>query len=241
MARVDEKFLIRAIEFFERGWTWQRVADNLGVTHRWLYRMRDKSIRQYPQFWLLYTDGQPGYWHEHIERARARSRYETHPCLDDWTDWEMKEVLGLYPSERFLYDADGNRIPKAIEEEPPNFDDIEELEAAAREPPRHPKPQGAVSINRTSSNDPPERLTGAPEQLSTAERERRHPRAHLSVNADLKPAWAKPRPTFIPIDSAEGTGDQELPDDMRMTVATQRLNYAERVHHGPMRVWDGSK
>lgn len=56
----------------------------------------------------------------------------------------------------------------------------------------------------------------------------RNPRAHLSVNAGLRPA--------VPLDRG-GMGKDEPPDTMRMRIGeVRRYSYAERVHHGPLTV-----
>lgn len=84
--------------------------------------------------------------------------------------------------------------------------DIAELRAFAREWANKPKRAGTAKVwGRHVPGDPPERITGPrpePPPMSLAEREWTHPRAHLSVNADLRkpdpppPAWAKPAPSL---------------------------------------------
>ncbi len=235
MPVLNEQTLLRCLEAFERGRTYEQVAkETLGASRRFLSRWCERSRSHGQAFYIIHR-GEVGWFHDFIDRIRSEHIYQTIEGYDDCDDDELEALTGS--RDRFLRDAAGNRIRRPVEAEP-EMDDIIELENMARVPPTRPTPEGRVAIGRVNvSSDPPERLTGRPERKTTAELERSHPRAHQSVNADLRPAWARPRPTFIAIDEA-GTGDQQLSEDFRMTMATQRLNFEERIHHGAMAVRD---
>jgi len=122
--------------------------------------------------------------------------------------------------------------------------DIAELRTFAKEWARRPKTAGRATIyGRPNPNDPPERVGGggqAEPPMSTADRERAHPRAHF-VDTDLKPAdppappWQKP----LPLDRG-GIGLQAPPEEGRMTVSTRSYTVAERIqYHGVLKVHDG--
>jgi hypothetical protein len=233
MVALNEATLLRALDAFEHGATYLQAAEAIGVSRRFLFRWAERSRVHDKGFFLIYK-GVPGYWHNFVERIRMEHVYLTLSEFDGMSDEEVEALTGS--RNRFVLDKNGNRIRRP-EEQPPDMSDIEELQAAARERPKHPTPDSPVHINRVShSGDPVEQITGQQPERSTAERERAHPRAYQDPNADLRPpVWAKPK--SIPIEGA-GLGHQGPPDTMRMTVATQTYSYNERVPHGPMSLRD---
>ena len=231
MAVLNTETLQHTLDLFRRGYTFQMVADALGSSRRMLFRWQARSRRLDPTFFLIDTaTGKPGRWHNHIETIRQECTYQTDPDFDGMSDDEVEALTGS--RNRFILDANGNRIRRPDEEEPP-MDDIDALEAAARESPKHPRPDGPVQIMRASNpNDPPERRTNAPPELSTAEKERRHVRAYQSPNADLRPpaprpAWAKPAPKLDAATIGSGVHGEPSPEG-RFTVATHSYTAAER-------------
>ncbi len=224
MVTVNDTTLVLVLEAFERGCTFQEAADIIGGSRRLLFRWMKRSRDHRPGFFMIYK-GRAGYWSDHVERVRQESFYQTDPDFADMSDDEVERLTGS--RNRFILDANGNRIRRPVEEPEP-LDDIEELSAMARRPPAHPTPDGPVQIMRASNpNDPPERRTNAPPELSTAEKERRHPRAYTDPNADLRPperpSWAKP----LRIDGP-GRGKQQPPEEGRFTIATHTVSAAER-------------
>ena len=233
MAALNENTLQRTLALFRQGLTFQLVADALGSSRRMLFRWKARSARHDHNFFMIDAkSGAPGYWHNHVDRILYHENiYQIDPEFADATDDEIESLTGS-KENRYLHDADGQRIKRADEPDEP-LDDIAALEAAAREPPKHPRPDGPVQIMRASNpNDPPERRTNAPPELSTAEKERAHPRAYQSPNADLRPpasrpAWAKPAPKLDAATKGQGVNG-EPPPEGRFTVATYTYSAAER-------------
>lgn len=198
--KFSEQTLIRVIEQIEAGGNLADAAAYVGTSDRLLRIWREKSRRHVPGFFLIYR-GMPGYFHAHIEAARERSGWMLDPEFADWSDNDFAAFDEPLES-RFLHDDDGNRIPRPpLEDDDGALDDIlAERERAAIEATREKrKADGRVTIyGRGRDDGPPERISGEPEELTQAEKERRHPRAHQSVNADLKPPnnpppWLKPK------------------------------------------------
>jgi len=224
MVALNEATLLRALDAFEHGATYQEAAEAIGVSRRFLFRWAERSRFHNQGFFLIYK-GVPGYWHNFVERIRMEQVYLTDPDFDGWSDDEVEALTGS--RNRFVLDKDGRKIRRPVEE-PPEFDDIEELRAQAKEAPKHPRPDAPVQINRVShAGDPVEQITGQQPERSTAERERMHPRAYQDPNADLRPparpSWAKPER----IDGA-GRGQQQPPEEGRFTISTMRYTAAER-------------
>lgn len=229
--KVCEATLLKCIAMFEIGATVQEVADAIGTSTRTLYRFREKSYRHSPLMHVIHPKKGPGYFWNFVVEARQEHAYEVEPDLIGLSRDELWSLFGR--TDVFKRDANGERIPRVEEpEEEPDLDDIEALREQARLEAERPKnkPNAPVFIGRVNSNDPPERRTGAPPEVSTAERERMNRRAYVSGNADLKPlapVWAKPAPALDV--ATRGRGEDGMPDPQgRFTVATKTLSIAER-------------
>ena len=101
-----------------------------------------------------------------------------------------------------------------------------------------------VEFDTTKDTHKVELLDAAPPGVNSNDPLLRHPRAHWSVNADLRPqlADAVEQGSRAGRIDGGGYGRQAPPmDPTRTTVATRRYSYAERVKFGPLRVHDGSK
>lgn len=84
-----------------------------------------------------------------------------------------------------------------------------------------------------------ELLDNAPPGVVASDPLLNHPRAHWSVNSDLRPqlADAVDRGTLGGRIDGGGYGRQAPPQDAtRSLVSTRRYSYSERVHTGPLRV-----
>lgn len=251
--KLDTESLMAVCDCLANGDSMEGAAQIVGCSRRLLYNLIEHSRealaadRPVSGETTLTTEakwtpyhfrwrGESGWFHEHV--LRARSPWQIDKSLNDCTDEELA-ALGI--EDRYLRDENGRKIPLGEEPEP-DMGDIVELREAAKVVPKNPRPLGApVEIMRADNrNDPVERVTARPPEKTAAEIERSHPRAHLSVNADLKPPTPPPyaRPARI-----EGSGrGQQMPSEVgRMTVSTQTIPYVERIHHGALRVWDGKK
>lgn len=228
MVTLNDDLLRRTVDGFRAGLTYAEVAQRyLGVDRRLLFRWLDRSKQHRKPFFIVTRYG-ANWYHIHVERARKEAVYVTDETLSDCTDDELFLLFGL--RDRFKRDENGDLIRRPVEEEPELDQDIQELQRLAREPPKNPRPNAPVSIMRTSSGEPPERITGGPAELSRAERERAHPRAYTSGNADLKPLRperATPAPRLDASTIGRGA-DGEPPEEGRFTVATQTLSAAQR-------------
>lgn len=231
--RLDTPTLIETLDAFKEGSTYEAAAEVIGGSRRLLYAWISKSKAGAPQFRFSY-DGIDALYHEHIERLRMSRMWAPDP------DWQIT-------GEQFLRDENGELVPFVPDEEPPPaMADIENLREQAKQWQAKPKARAdsPVTIGRATDNpnDPPERRTGAPPETTVAERERANPRAHQSINADLKPpeqrkSWA------APIDTYDPTGTAEPPTAGRMTMVTQRYNRGDSptIHTGYLKVHDGRK
>ena len=241
MVKLSNETLIETLECFRMAGSYQDAADTIGASLRMIYNWLDKSRAGNPQFRVTYQN-RDEFWHEHAERLRFEAEYMTDNDLVDCTLDECEALTGY--RDRWKRDKAGNIVhhERALEVEPARGD-LDELRAQAAAWAKKPKTaaDSPVFIGRPTSSpsDPEEKITGATPQKTTAERERAHPRAHQSINADLRPAakpsWAKP----APIEGA-GYGHQQPSEIGRMDAVPQhRYSFAERIHHGPLRVHDG--
>ncbi len=240
MVKLCDETLREALDCFKTRGSYQDVADSIGASRRLIFNWIEKSKAGHPLFKLTY-DNRDEWWHEHVARVRGECMWITDPDLAD-CDLDTCEALTGH-RDRWKRDANGECIAFMPEDDetPPPLGDIEDLRARARAEPQRVKtrPDSPVSIMRAtdSPGDPVERVTGATQKPTVAEHERANPRAYISPNADLKPpprkSWARPLDTYDP------TGQREPPETGRMTMATQRINYADRIHHGVLRVHDG--
>ena len=240
MVKLCNETLIETLDCFRMAGSYQDAADAIGASLRMIYTWLDKSRAGNPLFRLTYQN-RDEFWHEHAERLRFEAEYMTDPDLVDLTLDEAYALTGY--RDRWKRDAQGAIVHhERIEPAEPARGDIDELRAQAAVWAKKPKARAdsPVFIGRptNSPSDPDEKITGRPPEQTTAERERAHPRAHQSINADLRPApkpsWAKPSP----IEGA-GYGHQEPSATGRMDAVPQmRIPYAERIHHGPLAVRD---
>ncbi len=240
MVKLNESTLLETLECFRLAGSYQDAADAIGASLRMIYTWLDKSRAENPLFRVTYQ-GRDEFWHEHAERLRFESEYMTDPDLVDCTLDEAYALTGY--RDRWKRDAQGNIVHhERIEPAEPARGDIDELRSQAAAWAKKPKTRAdsPVFVGRptNSPSDPEEKISGTRPELSTAERERAHPRAHQSINADLRPApapsWAKPSPII-----GAGYGHQEPSQTGRMDAIPQvRIAFAERVHHGALAVRD---
>lgn len=244
MVKLCNETLIEILDCFRTGGSYQDAADAAGgASRRMIYHWLDKSRAGHPLFHITYQD-RLEWWHEHVARLRLEAEYTTDNDLVDCSLDECYALTGF--RDRWKRDDAGNIVRHeriAEQEAEPPRGDIDDLRAQADVWAKKPKTAadspvqiGRVTIN---PNDPVEQIGGErPPEMTTAERERAHPRAYQSPNADLRPAappsWAKPSK----IEGA-GFGHQQPSQTMRADAVPQhRLRLSERIHHGPLALRD---
>jgi hypothetical protein len=258
--KLDRESLCLILETVWRGDSMEAASTLVGCSRRLIYQMIDHSRDTMkadqptdkvdiptphvtPPRWTPYYftwRGEASWFHLHM--LRARDPYLKDDSLADLSDEEL-DVFGY--RDRYIRDENGDRIRigEGAEEPEPDRSDIRQLEELARAAPKNPRPIGApVTVYGRERNDPVEHVTGLPPEVSQRDRERALPRAHVSINSDLKPQTPRPPPWEkpLPLDRA-GKGQDEPPDTMRATVSTRSYSHAERVHHGVLQVHDGLK
>lgn len=229
--KFSEQTLIRVIDQIAAGGSIADAAAYIGISDRMIFLWLRKSRAHNPSF-LVIWNGAPGFFHMHVDKARENSKWLLDPQFADWTEDDFA-IFDEPPESRFLHDDTGERIARLPEQEP-ELDDIEALQqVAAIEATREKaRPDSPVTIfGRRVGNEPEERISGEKPELTQAEKERRNPRAHLSINADLKPPhppapWMKPKRLEAP-----GIGIQQPPAEGRFPapgVPQRSYSVAER-------------
>ncbi len=231
MAALNEQTLQYTLAAFRRGLTFQGVADELGSSRRMLFRWKARSARRDHNFFMIDAkSGAPGYWHQHVDRILYHENvFQVDPDFIDATDNEIESITGS-AENRYLHDAKGERIRRVAEEEP-DMSDVEQLEAAARERPAHPRPDGVMQIMRDNPNDPPEQISGPRPARSEVEILRSHPRRSDHMEPLLKPA-VRPNsgePALRLDVSTIGSGVHGTPPpEGRFTMASETISAARR-------------
>jgi hypothetical protein len=235
--KYTENLAKLALDLFAKGSSFAETSDLLGCSRRVLYVWRDqsKAARAGREPWDDDTSS-PFYirdWHGHSAMFDSLLEMARSPGfkLPDDTEFEPPPLT----EEKFAEQAKADDKP---------IDDMRAkllADLAAYRLRHKTEPDSPVVI--WGRGEAPDCVVGPqPEPISQRDKERRHPRAHWSVNADLRPP-ERPRPmppqrAAAPIEGA-GRGIQEPSAVMRADAVPQhRYQMAERRHQGPLALRD---
>ena len=243
--KISENLFKLMLDAFAMKASFEDVAETVGVSRRVIYLWRDQSKAACAgrdpwdeptdsEFFIRDWHGRCGMFHDLLALARSPGfklpddvEFEEPPPTEEEKDKAFAEQAKADKQALDTFIAERGRA------------DLERERARAREWRARQKqiPDGPVDV--FGRGEAPDCVVGPePEPLSQMERERRHPRAHWSVNSDLRKPKQPRQVRAMPIDTA-GMGDTEPPDTMRADAVRQhRYQLSERLHHGPMALRD---